>query len=200
MIARVFARPLVSDIGHLRAVAVDFAPRRVADPAAAAEPTTVRLQLDGRPSKELPSAWTDANVLLLARNGFLLEFAPQQAQDYRLISNHFRPFSQSEMRGNCCANSAIGTTCREPATIWSFIRPVNGTAGRYDSRSCSGRSSTTSASAACVRPYRSFRWSPSCSLATRLRRIRPDRPMERCRRLASSDSIHRSRIVCCCTM
>ena len=67
--------------------------------ASAAEPTTVRFRLDGAPIEGTPVAWTDANVLLLARNGFLLEFAPQQAQDYRLISNHFRPFSQSEMRG-----------------------------------------------------------------------------------------------------
>ena len=46
-----------------------------------------------------PVAWSDDRVLLLSRNGSLWQFAPQQAQDYRLISHHFRPYSQSEMRG-----------------------------------------------------------------------------------------------------
>ncbi|MHB8866472.1 MAG: DUF1570 domain-containing protein [Pirellulaceae bacterium] len=68
-------------------------------PCAAVEPTTVRFRLDGATIEGAPVAWTAANVLVLARNGFLLDFTPQQAEDYRLVSNHFRPFSPSEMRG-----------------------------------------------------------------------------------------------------
>jgi len=69
------------------------------DPLPAAEQTTVQLQLDGTLVEGTPVAWSDNRVLLLSRNGFLWQFAPQQAQDYRLISQHFRPYSQSEMRG-----------------------------------------------------------------------------------------------------
>ena len=49
--------------------------------------------------KGAAAAWSNAEVLLLARNGFLFSFAPQQATDYRVVSTSFRPFSQSEMRG-----------------------------------------------------------------------------------------------------
>ena len=65
----------------------------------AAEQATVQLQLDGTLVEGTPVAWSDDRVLLLSRNGFLWQFAPRQAHDYRLMSHHFRPYSQSEMRG-----------------------------------------------------------------------------------------------------
>jgi len=67
--------------------------------AAAADQATVQLQLDGTQLEGTPVAWSDARVLLLSRDGFLWQFAPQQAQDFRQTSPRFRPFSQSEMRG-----------------------------------------------------------------------------------------------------
>jgi hypothetical protein len=65
----------------------------------AAEQATVQLQLDGTLVEGAPVAWSDDRVLLLSRNGFLWKFAPRHARDYRLISHQFRPYSQSEMRG-----------------------------------------------------------------------------------------------------
>ncbi len=65
----------------------------------AAESPTVQLRLDGTLVEGVPVAWSDHRVLMLSRSGFLWQFAPQQAQDYRLASTHFRPYSQSEMRG-----------------------------------------------------------------------------------------------------
>lgn len=66
---------------------------------AAAEQPTVQLRLDGTLVEGTPVAWSDDRVLLLSRNGFLWQFAPQQAQDYQVASQHFRPYSQAEMRG-----------------------------------------------------------------------------------------------------
>jgi hypothetical protein len=64
-----------------------------------AEPLTVRLLLDGTSVEGTAAAWSDNEVLLLSRNGFLHSFAPQEAADYRVLSSNFRPFTQSEMRG-----------------------------------------------------------------------------------------------------
>jgi hypothetical protein len=65
----------------------------------AADQTTVQLALGGTRIEGTPVAWSNQRVLLLSRNGFLWQFAPEQAQDYRVTSPHFHPFSQSEMRG-----------------------------------------------------------------------------------------------------
>lgn len=64
-----------------------------------ADQTTVQLELGGTRIEGTPVAWSNERVLLLSRNGFLWQFAPEQAQDYRVTSPHFRPCSQSEMRG-----------------------------------------------------------------------------------------------------
>lgn len=65
----------------------------------AAEQPTIELKVDGTLVTGTPLAWSDAQVLLLARNGYLWQFAPEQATDYRLVSPHFRPCTQSDMRG-----------------------------------------------------------------------------------------------------
>lgn len=67
--------------------------------ADSAEPLTVSLVLDGTTLEGTAAAWSNSEVLLLSRSGFLHAFAPQEAADYRVVSPHFRPFSQSEMRG-----------------------------------------------------------------------------------------------------
>ena len=64
-----------------------------------AESVTIRLALDGVPIEGKPVAWNSAQVLLLSRNGFMFEFAPQQAAEFQQVSSSFRPWSQSEMRG-----------------------------------------------------------------------------------------------------
>ncbi|MCU0959424.1 MAG: DUF1570 domain-containing protein [Pirellulaceae bacterium] len=66
--------------------------------AGAAEPAMVQLHLAGQQLEGTAVAWSDTRVLLLSRNGFLYDFAPQQAADYRVLSPHFRPYSPSEMR------------------------------------------------------------------------------------------------------
>lgn len=67
--------------------------------ARSAEPLTVSLVVDGTKVEGTAAAWSNREVLLLSRNGFLHSFAPEEAADYHVISPHFRPFSQSEMRG-----------------------------------------------------------------------------------------------------
>ena len=67
--------------------------------AQGADSVTVQLALDGSSLEGTPVAWNSSQVLLLARNGFLLQFPPNKAEDFRQISPRFHPWSQSEMRG-----------------------------------------------------------------------------------------------------
>lgn len=64
-----------------------------------AEHPLIKLQIDGQWQTGRPVAWSDSAVQLLSRDGRLLEFAPQKATNFSKVSNSFRPFSQSEMRG-----------------------------------------------------------------------------------------------------
>ena len=170
------------------------------EPASAAEPTTVRFQLDGAPIEGTPVAWTDANVLLLARNGFLLEFAPQQARDYRLISNHFRPFSQSEMRGQLLRE--FGNRFDVAGTGNYLVVHPAGERDRWALRfEDLFRSFVHYFSVRGMRP--AVPEFPLVAIVFPSQRDSSNtsrRPIERCRRRAWSASIHRSRIVYCCTM
>ncbi len=64
-----------------------------------ADRVTVRLALDGAWLEGTPVAWNAQQVLFLARNGFLFEFAPDQVGEFQEPASGFRPWSQSEMRG-----------------------------------------------------------------------------------------------------
>jgi hypothetical protein len=66
--------------------------------ARAASPT-IRLSLDGTPITGTPLAWSNQQVMLLARDGYLWKFRPNEAADFSQVSDNFRPYSQSEMRG-----------------------------------------------------------------------------------------------------
>ncbi len=68
-------------------------------PAQGADSVTVRLAVDGVAVEGTPIAWNSAQVLFLARNGFLFELAPNKVEDFRPTANRFQPWPQSEMRG-----------------------------------------------------------------------------------------------------
>lgn len=68
-------------------------------PAPAAESALLQLQVAGQRLEGTAAAWSDTRVLFLSRSGFLHDFSPQEAADYRLLSPGFRPYSPSEMRG-----------------------------------------------------------------------------------------------------
>jgi hypothetical protein len=63
------------------------------------EGSRIQLLLDGSALEGTPLAWSDSRVLLLGRDGFLWQFAPQKARDYRQLEGVFRPLSFGEMRG-----------------------------------------------------------------------------------------------------
>lgn len=60
---------------------------------------TIRLSLNGQPVTGTPLAWSDRQVLVLARDGYLWQFQPNEAADFAEVSPNFSPYSQSEMRG-----------------------------------------------------------------------------------------------------
>ncbi len=65
----------------------------------ATDGVTVRLALDGDTLEGTPLAWNRSQVLLLTRSGYLLQFPPSKAEGFREVSKQFRPWSQSEVRG-----------------------------------------------------------------------------------------------------
>ena len=71
----------------------------LADGAAGADGVTIQLALDGMPLEGTPIAWNSSLVVMLTRNGHLHQFHPDKAEGFRKVSSSFRPWSQSEMRG-----------------------------------------------------------------------------------------------------
>jgi hypothetical protein len=66
--------------------------------APAAEPT-VQLDIDGRRVVGTPLSWSDSQVLLLARDGRLWDFAPARAKNFRKMPTAFHGHSAAELRG-----------------------------------------------------------------------------------------------------
>jgi hypothetical protein len=60
---------------------------------------TVTLDLRGNRIEGGPVAWSNRNVMLLGRDGFLWQFAPSEATNFAQTSSIFRAYSQGEMRG-----------------------------------------------------------------------------------------------------
>ncbi|MFO7907463.1 MAG: DUF1570 domain-containing protein [Planctomycetota bacterium] len=60
---------------------------------------TIELTLNGESFQGTPVSWNSSRVLFLARNGFLLDFAPTEPNQFQQVSPHFRPWSQQDMRG-----------------------------------------------------------------------------------------------------
>jgi hypothetical protein len=60
---------------------------------------TIELTVDGQRVEGTPLAWSGSDVFLLARDGHLWNFAPDQAANYRRTSGEFRGLSAADMRG-----------------------------------------------------------------------------------------------------
>lgn len=58
----------------------------------------MRARVDGRMLEGKPLAWSDAQVLLLGRDGALHEFHPKQAKEAKKTSPRFFSYTASEMR------------------------------------------------------------------------------------------------------
>ncbi len=61
-------------------------------------PFTVELELSGKRVEGTPLAWSKSDVFLLARDGNLLNFHPNEAKNYRKTSDHFVSFTPNDMR------------------------------------------------------------------------------------------------------
>jgi hypothetical protein len=58
----------------------------------------VEATIKGRYVEGGPLAWSDERVLLLARDGQIWDFSPDDAQNYRKTSSYFAPYSSREMQ------------------------------------------------------------------------------------------------------
>jgi hypothetical protein len=67
--------------------------------AAVPLPMTMEAVVKGQHVEGVPLAWFKDRVFLLERNGAMIDFAPNQAQDYRKISESFTPLPQGILRG-----------------------------------------------------------------------------------------------------
>lgn len=59
---------------------------------------TVRLALDGSVYEGRPVAWSTKKVSMMLRDGSFLEFPPDDARQFSVVSQDFRPYSAGEMR------------------------------------------------------------------------------------------------------
>ena len=66
--------------------------------ATAPFPGMIELELDGRTVEGRPLSWDTEEVRLLGRGGYLYEFSPGDATNFRKTSNQFRPYSPSQFR------------------------------------------------------------------------------------------------------
>jgi len=58
----------------------------------------IELTVGGRHTEGAPVAWNSREVVLVARDGRIWQFAPDEAKDYRKTSDWFRGYSPSELR------------------------------------------------------------------------------------------------------
>jgi len=63
-----------------------------------AQGITVELELDGQIIQGTPLEWSNRDVTLLRRDGYLLNFPPSKAKNYRKVSDVFQSYSQGELR------------------------------------------------------------------------------------------------------
>ena len=61
---------------------------------------TISLKWKANELEGTPLHWNAAQVTLMARDGYLWQFPPQEAEDFVQTSPQFRPFSYAEMRGS----------------------------------------------------------------------------------------------------
>lgn len=60
---------------------------------------TIRLGVQGETLEGRPLNWSTQKVSLLLRDGQLVEFPPDQATEYSVVSPRFQPWSPGEMKG-----------------------------------------------------------------------------------------------------
>ncbi len=72
----------------------------VVSPSLATEPGgwLLEITLRGRKIEGKPVAWSTSEVVLLGRDGRLWAFPPEEAVDFRKVSERFQPYSPSEFR------------------------------------------------------------------------------------------------------
>ena len=70
----------------------------VGDAQAGVNEWTLELDLRGRRVEGLPIHWSRESVRLMGRDGYLWEFASNEAKNFRKKSPSFRPYTQGEMR------------------------------------------------------------------------------------------------------
>lgn len=63
-----------------------------------AQGITVELELDGRVMQGTPLAWSNHEVTLLRRDGYLLNFPPSKANNFRKLNNTFQSYSQRDLQ------------------------------------------------------------------------------------------------------
>ena len=59
---------------------------------------TIEVLLEGRRVEGWPLAWSKSTVMLLSRDGWLWDFAPREASDFRNVSNSFSSYPASILR------------------------------------------------------------------------------------------------------
>jgi hypothetical protein len=68
--------------------------------AQAAQPRmTMELLIDGERVQGTPLTYSDQNVILLCRDGSIIEFAPSKAKEFRKVSDNFSPYPPSVLHG-----------------------------------------------------------------------------------------------------
>ena len=77
-------------------------------------PITVEVELGGKRVEGTPLAWSKSDVFLLARDGNLLNFHPDEAKKFRKTSDHFVSFSANDMKYQL--KSEFGRDCDVSST------------------------------------------------------------------------------------
>ncbi|MCC7084614.1 MAG: DUF1570 domain-containing protein [Pirellulales bacterium] len=75
---------------------------------AAAPRMTMELVVDGQRVQGTPLSYSDRNVILLGRDGNLVEFAPSEAKDFRKLADNFAPYPPSVLTGKLAAEFGPG--------------------------------------------------------------------------------------------
>src|SRR5512145_1824877 len=79
----------------------------IAGSVSAAEPL-LRFDLPGRTVEGTPLAWSEKEIYLLARDGQLIEFPPEEAKNPSKLTGGFKSLSQGEIRGLLLAEFGQG--------------------------------------------------------------------------------------------
>ena len=61
---------------------------------------TIQAEIKGQRVEGMPLSWSNSEVSLLARDGYLWQFPPAEARNFRKTSTSFRSFSAGELRSS----------------------------------------------------------------------------------------------------